>query len=288
MKDKLCFVQFMHPGGEHRPGRDGFKGWNSGPHGRKFMLSKGRYKSDGKAHAGMLVFWGEWEPPSRLIFRFHDPKPSGPRFLFEPYFVSLPPDSGFQNTDPFVFGDRFLYTGCLQHTKRGYTQLRYLARGSVILFGSCVRSRFALDTVFVVEDHIDHSADDYRDHIRDRVPADYMPVTMEPWYASPKHQGQSHRLYFGATHRHPIEGMFSFVPCLPAAEAPQRFARPTIKLPGVVQPLLTQGKKLNPQPNLPEVRKLWDVVVDQVLAQDLSLGFRVELPKRLATHSKNR
>jgi hypothetical protein len=53
-----------------------------------------------------------------------------------------------QNTDPFVFGDQFHYTGCLQHTKRGATQLRYLDRGSVILFGSCREKRdFVVDTV---------------------------------------------------------------------------------------------------------------------------------------------
>ena len=42
-----------------------------------------------------------------------------------------------QNTDPFVFGERFHYTGCLRHTRRGPTQLRYLAPGSLVLFGSC-------------------------------------------------------------------------------------------------------------------------------------------------------
>ena len=59
------------------------------------------------------------------------------------------------------FGERFHYTGCLQHTRLGPTQLRSLAPGSLVLFGSCRgKSRFAVDTVFVVSDHVDHSARD--------------------------------------------------------------------------------------------------------------------------------
>ena len=37
MQDKLCFVQFMHTGGEHRPAADGRMQWNDGAHRRKFL-----------------------------------------------------------------------------------------------------------------------------------------------------------------------------------------------------------------------------------------------------------
>ncbi len=47
--------------------------------------------------------------------------------------------------------------GCQQNTKRGATQLRYLDRGSVILFGSCVNGSLVLDTVFVADSWEDHS-----------------------------------------------------------------------------------------------------------------------------------
>jgi hypothetical protein len=60
---------------------------------------------------------------------------------------------GLQSTDPYVFGDRFLYTGYQQHTNGGAreTQLRRPRRGSVILFGSCRDlARLVVDTVFVV------------------------------------------------------------------------------------------------------------------------------------------
>ena len=61
-----------------------------------------------------------------------------------------------QNTDPFVFGESFLYTCCQQFKNNRPTQLRYLAPGSVILFGSHRGGRFLLDTVFVTRRSRDH------------------------------------------------------------------------------------------------------------------------------------
>ena len=133
-----------------------------------------------------FVFWGEWEPQSRVMRTYSDPVPGGPLFLFEPYYA-LPttwPSRGPQNTDPFVFGDQFHYTGCLQHTKRGATQLRYLDRGSIILFGSCREKRhFVIDTVFVVDRWIDHDRANQRTpEVRGAVSSTYGDVTLDPWY----------------------------------------------------------------------------------------------------------
>ena len=66
----MFFVQFPHPGAEHvPPGR--MMAWNTGDHRRKFLLAPGRTSMkmtrSGKAE---LVFWGEWEPPSRVITRW--------------------------------------------------------------------------------------------------------------------------------------------------------------------------------------------------------------------------
>lgn len=41
-RDRLCFVQFLHPGVEHPPDCDDVKDWNRGPHRRKFMRLTGR------------------------------------------------------------------------------------------------------------------------------------------------------------------------------------------------------------------------------------------------------
>jgi hypothetical protein len=285
MRDRRLFVQFIHPGGEHVPDRDGLKGWNSGPHRRKFLTAPGRYLEAGAMRSDELVFWGEWEPQSRVIRTYHDPMPGGPRFLFEPYYT--PPASWLsapQNTDPFVFGDQFHYTGCLQHTKRGATQLRYLDRGSIILFGSCrARRDFVIDTVFVVDRWIDHGrANQQSPEVRGAVSSTYREVTLDPWYAGDVPAERSHRLYFGATPETPVDGMFSFFPCLTAHAAEQGFARPAIRVDRRITQHLLQGKKLTTLDDPEGARELWAEVARQVEQQGLQLGVHAELPRREA------
>lgn len=288
LRERRLFVQFIHPGGEHRPDRDGHKEWNTGQHRRKFLTSRGRYMQGGEMRADDVVFWGEWEPQSRVVREYPDEQPGGPRFLYEPYY-SLPggaPKPGMQNTDPFVFGDQFHYTGCLQHTKRGGTQLRYLDRGSIILFGSCLERRiFVIDTVFVVDRWIDHDRANQRlAEVRGAVSSTYGDVTLDPWYASDVPADRSHRLYFGATPESPVEGMFSFFPCLPTNVAEHGFARPKIRINGLITPHLNQGKKMTPMSDLTGAFGLWAEVARRVEEQGLRLGVRAELPRRSDEH----
>ena len=107
---------------------------------------------------GVVVFWGEWEPESEGE-PIASTGPDGPRWIHRPYYVrptSYPGD--LQNTDPFVFGDRFLYTLCRQtkpisgHARP--TFLRDLAPGSLILFGSLKGGDFVLDTALVVAEGV--------------------------------------------------------------------------------------------------------------------------------------
>lgn len=279
MDERRCFVQFIHPGGEHRPDNGDLKFWNRADHRRKFLKSPGSYLVDDEVAEGEIVFWGEWEPESRVVRRYQQPLPDGPGFLYEPYYVERSDGLWRQNTDPFVFGERFHYTGCMQHTSRGPTQLRYLAPGSLILFGSCrQKSRFVVDTLFVVADHIDHTADDRSSQL-EQISATYRAVTIEPWYSAPKvpHE-QSHRLYFGATPDQPMDGMFSFFPCKPLEDRNRGFARPDLQIPCYVTPNLYQGRKVAKDLEPPKLRDLWRDVVRQVEAQGLVLGVRAELP----------
>lgn len=281
MHERRCFVQFIHPGGEHSPDQGDLKYWNRDAHRRKFLKSQGRYIDAGEATAGELAFWGEWEPESRVITRYTDRVPDGPRFLYEPFFVDHGDQTCRQNTDPFVFGECFHYTGCLQHTRLGPTQLRFLAPGSLILFGSCrEKCRFVVDTVFVVGDFVDHSAADWEENLTARISDTYRKVTLEPWYHGSVPPGQSHRLYVGATPERPVGGMFSFFPCLPCNKAGLGFARPEVHIPGFITRHLTQGKKIARDLSLAEVSDLWGQVVRQVEAQGLSLGVYAELPSR--------
>lgn len=280
MDDQLCFVQFIHPGSEHEPDRPSLKLWNTRAHARKFIKVPGRYLHGNDIRPDDLMFWGEWEPESRVIATYSSALPGAPRRLFEPSYIVPPNFTGLQNTDPFVFGERFLYTGCQQNTRRGPTQLRYLARGSVVLFGSCVGlTHFVIDTVLVVDDFIDHSLDDYG-KLRTVVPETYDIVTVRPWYAVTTNPRESFRLYFGATPASPVGRMFSFFPCLPYDAGGQGFVRPEIRIDGVITPRLTQGKRLNRQPHVGNAEALWDEVVRQVIAQGLALGVHADLPPR--------
>jgi hypothetical protein len=155
--NQLLFVQFLHPGGEHIPDRNNQHhiNWNQRKHKRKFLKNSGTYLEGDRKITSDLIFWGEWEPQSDIIQKFKIEREDEPKHLVQPYF-SVPQHEEFlQNTDPFIFGDNFYYVCCQQATKKGFTQLRFLESGSVIIFGSCLNQKFVLDTVFVVDRYYD-------------------------------------------------------------------------------------------------------------------------------------
>lgn len=286
--DRLCFVQFIHPGLEHVPDSATARSWNTDMHRRKFLQQPGRCLAalDATPIAADLGFWGEYEPPTRLLKPFANPVPDGPQFLFAPAPVPFHPhDPPLMNTDPFVFGDRFFYSICKQNNRRGPTAMQRLARGSVILFGSGKhRSQFVVDTVFVVADYVDWDLANFRERLQDVVPPEYFHSTLEPIAYEMKVRdlspSQTFRLYIGATPDRPFEGMFSFFPCLPAKDGAARgFARPSIRRAGTITDNLTQGQRMNPQPDVASVRALWTDVARQVLGQGLHLGVHADLPK---------
>ena len=136
MADSCCFVQLPHPGREAGP--RGGRAWSTlaATHARKFMQVRGEWiQADGSAGSGDLWAWGEWEPQSRLLRRLCQPDTLAyPAYLWLPYYAI--PDNGCEelhNTDPFIFGDRILYSNCGQPRS---PRLRSLDRGSVIAFGS--------------------------------------------------------------------------------------------------------------------------------------------------------
>lgn len=292
MNDARCFVQFMHPGGEHQPdGKDikraGYtKSWNRTPakHARKFLRLGGEYLNGPDPATGELVFWAEWEPESEAE-EIEKPIPDGPQYIYSPYYKVPASYKDLQNTDPFVFGG-FCFTGCQQRMKDGATetQLRHLKPGSVILFGSHLHGAFVLDTVFVVgERWIDHDAKSYRHVLQGVIPEIYENVTIGPWYGagySGVQPESSYRLYFGATFDNPFNGMFSFFPCLTHAAAPKGFARPKIELPGLVSQGLKQRFNKSCDIAIPAAREHWESARRQVTEQSLRIGVSAALPKR--------
>ena len=281
------FVQFIHPGGEHGQDAVGRKGWNAGEHRRKFMRVEGQYveRPGARVVAGEVVLWGEWEPQSEVTV-IADRIPGGPRWLHRPFYVR--PDvytrdgMALQNTDPFVFGDRFLYTLCRQwRVSRGQpTVLRDLPSGSLILFGSLKSGSFVLDTALVTDAGVQHDLQTWPSVLASAVSETYKDVTMRPTYQWGADKELRLRLYSGATPAQPIGGMFSFAPSLPVSACPTGFARPSIRLDGFVTPGLMMGFKTTHDLAPDQIKDLWQRVVTQVVHHALALGTRFELPER--------
>jgi hypothetical protein len=145
-------VQFPHPGGEHRrphhtsaPSCRGTWGITSASSSAPCAVRRGRTT----AHRRRRLL-GEWEAQSRVVEAWR----------VDGDLPALPPRAVLrgapartvkhQNTDPFVFGDAFLYTNCRSPSAK----LRRLTPGSVLLFGSGPGAGFVLDTVFVVAEGV--------------------------------------------------------------------------------------------------------------------------------------
>ena len=288
MDYKRCFVQFPHPGGEHSSG-----GWNKThrSHKRKFMQIRGDWiERDGTKRSGDLWAWGEWELESDLIRKLDRPRSSRnhPRYLWQPYYVPRDDYGGLHNTDPFIFGDCFLYSNCGQvgSSRRG---LKHLDQGSVIAFGSGRKAdgdkKWMLDTVLVVRESCDYNPLESHEALEFKVPDAFLKVTDGPLAAdlaqNPEKGG--FQLYRGATRDDPIYEMFSFFPAMPAG-GDAGFPRPFISL---------QDESFNPRSwqapkghgrdrTLKELRGLWKSLVIQVHDAGLVLGTCADVPLRRA------
>lgn len=245
---------------------------------------------------GDLVFWGEWEPESK-VEKIDNPVKDGPKFIHRPYYVVPRSFVGLQNTDPFVFGEHFHYTFCQQPSRKG---LRHLSRGSVIAFGSCAgRKVFVLDTIFVVDSWIDHTRANYQETLAGALSREYEEVTIRPIYQMTSSRTKSciaegkicrpagsdpqetWRLYFGATYGKSVHGMYSFFPCQAYGTATWRFSRPRIRLSQRITSTHNQGVKYSHELSLDDMKSLWNDVVTQVKAQGLGLGVHTEMPERV-------
>jgi len=134
-------IQLNHPG-HQKPFKLGkgykqiansiIREWsNDNVHYRKFIQNNGHYidgLNDSNPKQAELYFWGEWEGNS-----FFNPfqranntiLPNGLHKLFHSTV-----NRGIQNTDPYIYGDRFKYCVCKQTGR-----LTNLAMNDLILFG---------------------------------------------------------------------------------------------------------------------------------------------------------
>ena len=306
MKNVIAFVQFIHPGEESLPtgqSRTEPIPWNHGSHKRKFLCHPGWYMDNGQLVHDELTFWGEWEPQS-CFTRIDNPIGKGyPHVIHHPVLDLNEPKRDVQkrcrqNTDPFVFHDRFLYRCCKQTSKRGQTQLAHLLPGSIVLFGSRVNKLFAIDTVFVVGD--------FRDYFDQKGGMDFDPNLKE--YAEivgvglkgsgcgnrsgcgngsgcrRKHSRM--RLYYGASPENRYESMYSFVPCKRLSGNAQGWARPTLTqndmrdiYAGCITDNLQQGFKHYRETTLDGNVAAWNRIRNLFAQRGFLEGVRFECPQ---------
>lgn len=245
-----------------------------------------RIGSDDRPHRGELWAWGEWEPESRLIRTLDQPRGSQdyPRFLWQPYYVPRKSYRGLHNTDPFVFGKRFLYSNCHQKPNSG---LVHLGEGSVIAFGSCKKvggERWWIDTVFVVRDFVDYNTRKARTELKDWAPDTFLDVTAGPLSENCEAgcaADERFRLYRGATPDDPVDGMFSFFPAMSAGDG-VGFPRPVIDLPSEYfnRRVCMPPKGVSRERSRDQLHRIWRKLVKQVREAELVLGTHAALPER--------
>jgi hypothetical protein len=272
MPGPVTVVQFPHPGREHEP-RGELMDWNRGEHRRKFLLATGQYLEPGALRRGAITFWGEWEAQSRVLETYPGGGQGRPRWLHEPWWELPRHRQLLQNTDPLVFGDAFLYSNCRQAAT---PRLRSLPPGSLVLFGSALRHRFVLDTVFVVAD----AGQDYLPGatVPDAYPDWVRALVFDRLHPRPDRSPETLRLYRGARFADDPSRPFSFVPTRPYVPSEPGFPRPALELDRRwLTPNLAMGAKVS-LASRAEVVAVWQQVVDQVVAAGLQLAVSLEPP----------
>lgn len=307
-------VQFTHPGRELGPDAQDsrFTSWNRGSHKRKFMRCPGDCVDENEQliQDRELLFWGEWEPPSAVVSLGKPVDHLHPRWLHKPFIPTNTPSGGtsycqppimscgpacgdkgiYQNTDPFVFDGAFQYFICKQ-AKEGFsktTGMAKLERGSMILFGSTsgnrpVESFFQLDTVFVVADWIEYSPSDLnalRKH--PKVSRLYDNLVISKAFSGANKHSTTLRLYRGATHAEPFEGMYSFAPARINGRSSVGFPRVRLDNLGFITNNLNSAPRYTPRDRdkgkLSEVLHAWSVVRETSRKQGYVEGVNFRLP----------
>lgn len=282
---QVAIVQFMHPGVEPKLNKTQIQNgnnicdWNcSNQHKRKFMQTPGKYLDiNGCLTSGDVYFWGEWEPWSKVNpIMGTNPIGDFPHFIHEPVYYThnipcnLPNVKNLnrQNSDPFVFGDNFLYSLCQQNRQTNHpTKMMNLAPGSIILFGSRKTDQesnhyFALDTVFVVSERRQYNTNTYAKDLAGYVPANYNDIMGFQ-------NSTEYVAYKGCSYNaQQINEMYSFVPCNKQGASTNGFERVkltqkdlniTINNQIILSDGLSQGFKFTPS-SIQENINIWNKI----------------------------
>ncbi|ALO17358.1 hypothetical protein L21SP5_03763 [Salinivirga cyanobacteriivorans] len=252
----------------------GLRKWNRkpNPHYRKFMVHKGKYVSKADATIeieALLNFWGEFEGPSEFTLVQHNPNEkywNNPTAIHKPLFIDE--ERGDQNTDPYIFGERFLYAICKK------TELDNLSPGDIMLFGSEFGAKpdvhFYLDTLMVIKDEISVVGSEFD--------ALYRELTLDRLKDEQTGQSLTNSVHTGVTFadRKEAVGCFSFVPVREAGNYPLGFGRPVLKNELITKylrkPGAYTGYKSTALKDKNELKTLWQLIATEVLKQGFYLG----------------
>lgn len=287
----LLAVQLNHPrvqksypsNGYFQSGNKIIRKWNADrSHYRKFILDSGIYlksKTD-IPNNGELLFWGEWEGYSWFNPFGHHLNNFYPNGYHEPFHNIT--NRGPQNTDPYVFGDRFYYATCRQ---KG--QMCRLDKYSLILFGTPdEKGFFLLDTVFVVDKY------EISENVKVNKAANYSEVykeetldQLDDYTGNGNDLHPEKKLYHALTWWGNKE-FFSFVPSKVKPQeniiGVERLKIPIHLLYPIINMDLTQEPRVPVKflvyNNIALIHKIWNVIVDYTLTNKFYLGIRFTEP----------
>lgn len=255
-------IQFLHPGQYNC--KVGAIAWNCENHKRKLIKNEVSYIKDGVVYKNTNgYFWGEWEPESKCDkvneYYVHTLKyPSNIMTNHNRNCNSKCSDKKKcpQNTDPYVFGDYFIYSNCLQPT---YTTLQNLEKDDIILFGSRSDGKFILDTLFVID----------REFQPNEIVSDCFKKATYQFIKNENLKIYKAKMYDPEK----SEKIFSFFPC-----SLSPFDRPIIDLPYIHLP--KRGICCLHQLHLQlESGIVWNDVVEQIKKNNIYLGISATEPQ---------
>lgn len=324
-------VFFPHPVSEHKVTNKGnIMEWNINKHCRKFMEVNGAYtnsiSTEKQLQQGKISFWGEWESESTYTRIQYKGKRKNlePNYIHNPQcyineiFTKLKDDNcvddnacfsfyagaknnnkGKQNTDPYVFGNQFMYSCCKQ---QGNNPLKDLHKGDIIVFygqtGKYNTHDYIchIDTIFVVGGIINKGkyCDMLPNLIKDeRITNQFIFKTILPIiYGNKKNLGKDiekkdNVLYYGATYDNPVNGMFSYFPCKVANnnEGYKRFEHKAFKAHkfkgkiGKTECYPDNNVSTNNYEKASEVKEFWGKLTDEIITAGYLLGVKANEPE---------
>ena len=270
-------VQLNHPGNEkqfkigkgyQKVNNLIIREWNNeSRHYRKFIENEGEYiiALESKSQNGNLLFWGEWEGNS--VFKLLNIDKGSPNGIHKPFHSTL--IRGFENTDPYIYGDCFKYATCSQSGV-----LTNLIPGSLILFGTTKDIGFELDTVFVIKNfETAQSVFSNKGKNYSRVYHEETLEQLDNTYLGPN-PSKVKRLYQSQTWWDNKE-YFSFVPC--KVNSGGVFQKTMLPIPPMAKQKV--GHPFQHLNNLNHIA-LWHFIVNEVIKQGFCLGIRFSEPTR--------